>query len=118
MDIIAGRIPSVSSGHLVGKLPAYATSFRFGLSPARCQPHQQVHAESVDYASLQIRHTCLESLPALWQLLLASSGYFPAIAPNPSVVARAFPARPLFRLEKDHKIRYAPPVSGRRCASM
>src|ERR1700722_14699667 len=41
-------------------LPGLRCKFQLGLeSGARCQPNQQVHAESVDFAPLQIRHACL-----------------------------------------------------------
>jgi phage-related protein len=46
----------------------------------------------------------------------ASCDYFPTIAPNPSIVARAFPARPLSRQGTDRKRRYAPPASRGPCS--
>jgi hypothetical protein len=45
-------------------------------SGARCQPYQQVHAESVDLASLQIRHACLSHSKYLGGLSLRHAALF------------------------------------------
>ena len=45
-------------------------------SGARCQPYQQVHAESVDLSSLQIRHACLSHPKYLGGLSLRHAALF------------------------------------------
>ena len=51
--------------------------FQLGLkSGARCQPHQQVHAKPVDFASLQIRHARLGNSQHLGGLGLRHAGLF------------------------------------------
>jgi hypothetical protein len=45
-------------------------------SGARCQPYQQVHAESVDLSSLQIRHACLSHSKYLGGFSLRHTAFF------------------------------------------